>query len=334
MQTLLWRRRVKITETISIPAQSALWREISTSTNAWNFANSYPKGGFLLTKWTSNSQKVLESTPESERAASGKSLNFASLRIPVERALGVRWNVTSDKFGYKITIKDRPATRRIILSVVSSIYDPLGFVAPFIFLAKTILHDMCRRKLGWDDQIPQDALQRWQNWLEMLPKLEEIVVNRCFKPCSKFWWCRVMSTSPFSRRLSAIKDIGAVSYLRIVNQKGDVHCSFLIGKSRLVPLKAVTIPRMELSAAVVATRLDKMMRQELDLAIDESTFLKDSTCVLRNIENESWWLETFVANRVSKIHDASKPSQCMKYVCTNLNSADDTSRGLTATEIL
>ena len=123
-----------------------------------------------------------------------------------------------------------------------------------------------------------------------------------------------------------------LSYL-IVNQKGDVHCSFLIGKSRLAPLKAVTIPRMKLSAAVVATRLDKMMRQELNLAIDESTFWTDSTCVLRYIENESRRFQTFVANRVSKIHDASKPSQ-WRYVSTNLNPADDTSRGLTATEIL
>ena len=123
-----------------------------------------------------------------------------------------------------------------------------------------------------------------------------------------------------------------LSYL-IVNQKGDVHCSFLIGKSRLAPLKAVTIPRMELSAAVVATRLDKMMRQELNLAIDESTFWTDSTCVLRYIENESRRFQTFVANRVSKIHDASKPSQ-WRYVSTNLNPADDTSRGLTTTEIL
>ena len=71
-----------------------------------------------------------------------------------------------------------------ILSVVSSIYNPLGFVAPFIFLAKTILQDMCRSKPRWDDQIPEDALQRWQTWLEMLPKLEEIVVDRCLKPAN------------------------------------------------------------------------------------------------------------------------------------------------------
>ncbi len=82
------------------------------------------KGGFRLTNWTSNSQKLLESLPESERAAMVKDLDFSE--VHVERALGVHWDIVSDKFGYKITIKDRPATRRGILSLVSSIYDPFG----------------------------------------------------------------------------------------------------------------------------------------------------------------------------------------------------------------
>jgi hypothetical protein len=80
------------------------------------------KGGFRLTKWSSNSQNVLKSLPEVERAASVKNLDCASSLI--ERALGVRWNVTSDTFGYKIVVKERPATRRGILSIVCSIYDP------------------------------------------------------------------------------------------------------------------------------------------------------------------------------------------------------------------
>jgi hypothetical protein len=101
---------------------------------------------------------------------------------PIERALGVRWNVTSDTFGYKIIIKERPATRRGLLSIVSSIYDPLGFLAPFILVAKILLQDLCRSKLGWDDKIPEEALQRWQSLLAMLPNLEEFVVDRCFKP--------------------------------------------------------------------------------------------------------------------------------------------------------
>lgn len=121
------------------------------------------KGGFCLTKWISNSREVIDTIPESERAGSVKQLTFDEL--PIERALGVQWNVQDDKFGFKITITNKPPTRRGILSIVSSVYDPLGFAAPFVLPAKAILQDLCRKKLGWDDPIPEADLERWQSWL-------------------------------------------------------------------------------------------------------------------------------------------------------------------------
>ena len=125
-------------------------------------------------------QKRSSSLPESERASIVKNLDFKSWSI--ERVLGVQWNISSDKFGFKIVIKDRPAMRRGILSIVSSVYDPLGFAAPFIFQAKLILQDLCRKKLDWDEQIPEEYLERWRTWLQELPKLEQLSVDRCFKP--------------------------------------------------------------------------------------------------------------------------------------------------------
>ena len=104
------------------------------------------KGGFRLTKRVSNSREVVESIPEKERATLDKNLDFEDL--PIERALGIQWNASSGTFGFKITIKDKPATRRGILSIISSVYDPLGFVAPFILPAKIILQDLCKKKLG------------------------------------------------------------------------------------------------------------------------------------------------------------------------------------------
>ena len=101
------------------------------------------KGGFRLTKWLSNSRKVIESIPESERAKSVKDLDFDQTLI--ERALGVKWHVASDTFRFSIVVKDRPPTRRGILSIVSSVYDLLGFVAPFLVQAKTLLQDLCRK---------------------------------------------------------------------------------------------------------------------------------------------------------------------------------------------
>ena len=156
------------------------------------------------------------------------------------------------------------------------------------------------------------------------------MIDRCFVP-AEFGEIASRELHHFSDASQVA--YGAVSYLRTVSKEGDIHCSFLIGKSRLAPLKATTIPRLELSAAVVATRLDKVMQQELDMKIERSVFWTDSTCVLKYIQNESRRFQTFVANRVSKIHYTSKASQ-WNYVNTNLNPADDASRGLTADEIL
>ena len=94
------------------------------------------RGGFKLTKWLSNSRKVIESLSASKRAAQVEDLDFE--KLPVERAFGVQWN-TSHQFGFRIVIKGRPAPRRAILSVACSVYDPLGFVASSILNTKLIL---------------------------------------------------------------------------------------------------------------------------------------------------------------------------------------------------
>lgn len=103
-------------------------------------------GGFRLTKWISNNRNVLASIPEKERAKEVKSLDLTHDVLPMERALGVHWCIESDTFKFRISIKDRPFTRRGILSVVSSIYDPLGFLAPFILPVKMILQQLCKKK--------------------------------------------------------------------------------------------------------------------------------------------------------------------------------------------
>lgn len=89
---------------------------------------------------------------------------------------------------------------------------------------------------------------RWQDWLEKLPELEKFAMERCFKP---LYPANYTSSQMYRKN---------VTHLRLVNEHWKVHCGFLIGKSRQTPPKSVTIPRLEPSAAVVATRLNKMMR--------------------------------------------------------------------------
>lgn len=216
------------------------------------------KSGFPLTKWISNSRNLNDSVPESERTSSAKDLLLDQL--PIERTLGVRWNVESDTLSFKIVVKDRPTARRGLPSIASSVYDPLGFAAPFTLPAKGLLQDLCRMNLGWDDPISNEDLA--------LPKLEKLKVDPGFKPSS----FGVIVSSQLQHLADASqRAYGAVSHLRIANAEGKIHSSFVIGKSRLSLLKQLTIPRPELSAAVVATRLDNMVRKEIDIPMNKSS---------------------------------------------------------------
>ena len=119
------------------------------------------KGIFRLTKFMCNRRSVLESIPEEERSKDVKTLDLNYDELPIERALGVQWCVESDTFRFRITNKDKPLTRIGILSIVSSIYDPLGFAAPFTLRAKKLLHDLCKdEKLGWDDELTESYRNR------------------------------------------------------------------------------------------------------------------------------------------------------------------------------
>ena len=129
----------------------------------------------------SNSREVLETIPEEERAKEVKTLDLSKDDLPVERALGVKWCVETDTFGFKVDVKLKPPTRRGILSVISSVYDSLGLAIPFEFPAKLLLQDLCRVKLEWDDPIPSEHRVRWERWLADLPKLSQFTVQRCVR---------------------------------------------------------------------------------------------------------------------------------------------------------
>ena len=140
-----------------------------------------------------------------------------------------------------------------------------------------------------------------------LPKLSQFSVDRCFKPAG-FDFISSSQLHHFSDASEA--GFGSVSYLRLVNGQGAVHCSFLCAKSRVAPLKTITIPRLELSAAAISVKQDKVLKRELEIPISsQSVFWTDSTAVLRFVRNETRRYHTFVANRVALIRDGSEPHQ-------------------------
>ena len=126
---------------------------------------------------------------------------------------------------------------------------------------------------------------------------------------------------------AACDGYGQVSYIRYVNTDGRVHCMLVMAKSRVAPIKRPTIPRLELTAAVLSVKVSVSLRKELDVPIDEEIFWTDSQVVLSYISNESKRFHVFVANRVQFIHDHCLKHQ-WRYVPSSDNPADDASRGL------
>lgn len=289
------------------------------------------KGGFHLTKFTSNSRAVLQSIQEEERSKELKNLDLDHGTLPIERALGVYWCIESDTLEFRITLSSKPATRRGILSTVSSVYDPLGFVSPFVLPAKKILQGLCKEnRLGWDDEIPQEYQVRWSKWKNELQVLEQFRENRSLIP-SEFG-------EIVSRQIHIFSDgsfygYGAVAYLRLQDDKGQIHCAFLMGKSRLSPVKVVTIPRLELVAATLSARLGRLLQEEVEVKPDTITYHTDSTTVLCYILNERTRFHVFVGNRVQTIRDLSNPKQ-WRYVQSRENPADYASRGMDSQTLL
>ena len=120
---------------------------------------------------------------------------------------------------------------------------------------------------------------------------------------------------------------GTVSYLRIIYNDGTTSCSFVMGKSRNAPIRAPTIPRLELQSALLAVRMNRMIQRELDIPVNETFYWTDSMIVLSYIRNTTKRFQTYVANRVNEIRESSDPTQ-WRHCPGDLNPADDCSRGL------
>ena len=264
------------------------------------------RGGFRLMKWYSNEREVLATIPESERARSVVNLDLE--KLPTETALGLKWNTEEDKFVWEAlekilqVVNQRPMMRRGIVSAMYCLFDPLGFIAPYIMKAKLLLQTLSKKRLGWDDLIEESERTQWKRWLDDLPKLEEVKVDRCFKP-KEFDEVKETQLHLFSD--ASRQGYASVAYLRLKDTSDQIHCAFVMGKARLAPLSEISIPRLELTAAVISVRLSKIIQEELDMVIQRVCYWTDSMSVLKCISNESKRFHTFESNCSMVIHNGS-----------------------------
>ena len=286
-------------------------------------------GGMKLHKFASNSREVLEVLPPEIRVDSMKDLDLSKDPLPIERTLGVKWCIESDSFKFRIVVDSSKNTRRGVLQTVCSMYDPLGFISPVILLGKVILQDICRDGLGWDDPMPESLFSRWTRWLSELPHLENAEVPRCYLP-EEFGDLQTAELHHFSDASSS--GYGQCSILRLIDVNDKIHCSLVIAKSRVAPLKATTIPRLELMAAVLSAEVGQVIGQELEYDLHHY-YWTDSKIVLGFLANDVKRFHVFVANRIQKIKDVTSTQQWL-HVSSNDNPADIASRGCTGKQLL
>ncbi|XP_062702274.1 uncharacterized protein LOC115258215 [Aedes albopictus] len=284
----------------------------------------HQKGGFEIRNWISNSPTVLRAL--NEKGMDEKDLDL-SPEIGTEKVLGMWWCTATDTFTYKVGWKrydsallkgQRHPTKREVLRVLMSIFDPLGLITHFLMFLKMLLQEVWRSGVQWDEEITEDAFAKWQQWLEVLPQVEQVQVPRCYTLLSH--------NSEGEAELHTFADasecgMSAVAFLRFV-RNGSIECRIVAAKTRVAPLKFVSIPRLELQAAVVGSRLACTIEDSLSIAICRKYYWTDSRDALCWLNSDHRRYTQYVAFRVSEILETTEANE-WRWVPSKMNVADD-----------
>ena len=255
-------------------------------------------GGFNLTKFLSNSKTVLETIPAYDRRKGVDEQQLTNQTLPTEAALGVLWDVENDMFIFRVNLKEKPGTQRGMLSILSSIFDPLGLVSPFVLKGRKILQQLCEQNIKWDEPVDETAAESWEYWKANIQRLCDIKIPRCLRKKGSM---KIKHTSLHYFSDASETGYGVVAYIRSVRENGEIFCNIVMAKSRVAPLKFMSVPRLELSAAALAVKIAVQLREELDMEVHDEVFWTDSRVVLGYIQNTKKRFKTFVANRIHQI---------------------------------
>ena len=277
------------------------------------------KCGFKLTKFVSNDPEVLSCVPVEKQAKEVKELSVSSNSV-----LGIKWDFNLDVFLFHFNIiESEVLSRRAMLSRIASLFDPLGLMNPIVIAGKILFQDVTRSKVGWDEKVPPEIQRKWSSWISDLNMLSGFQIPRCLKEAA--FDDGVYELHHFSD--ASERALGCCSYLRCLNASGEISSCLIISKAKVAPLKSLSIPRLELQAAVMSARMDDFLHRELELDFIDSWFWVDSELVLAYIRNETRRFNVFVANRVGTIRSLTNPEQ-WHHLSGDKNPADLITRSL------
>ena len=270
-----------------------------------------------MRQWASNEPRILEGIKDINLDK-----DFKINKDYVAKTLGLYWKARNDSFIYSIKkpVIHKGITKRVILSEIAKLFDPLGFIGPIILYSKLIMQELWQSKVTWDESVPSSIHYNWSNFCEQLEAVNNVSIPRKTlidhtKKIQLHGFCDASE-----------KGYGACLYVRADSDDGRIQCSLLCSKSRVAPLKRLTIPRLELSGALLLTNLFEKVRNSLYIEIDAAIFWTDSEIVLHWLQTNPNTLKTFVSNRVSEIQVKTSINQ-WRHVRSKDNPADELSRG-------
>ncbi|XP_060870209.1 uncharacterized protein LOC132944717 [Metopolophium dirhodum] len=291
-----------------------------------NLCSVLKRAGLELKKWSSNTVSVLEAVSPEDRVM--ESLSFDEDVCETTKVLGLQWDPAKDIFKFNGHSTTTVVTKWAILSTIARIFDPIGFLAPVTFYAKHILHEIWEEELAWDDPLPPRLCQNWKTFTDELPVLSAIKIPR-YVATQRQSYVELCGFCDASER-----GFAAVVYLRVTVSDDDVSVFLLGSKTKMAPMKTVSIPRLELCASVLLARWMARILKMFDgkLTINGLYAWSDSQVALAWLMNSHVSFKVFISNRVHQVRQLI-PSCRWLYVRSSENPADCASRGILPSEL-
>lgn len=282
-------------------------------------------GGFKLHKWSANDERILENILPENREVLQQDESSSDECL---KTLGLIWLPKIDVFKFRVPSIEivNGVSKRIILSDIAKLYDPLGLLAPTIIISKMFVQSLWKCNLDWDDPIPADLSEQWNYFRSELIKIKDLKFGR-----------RIIIDAPQIIQLHGFADAseksyGACLYIRSFDKDQNVMVKLVCSKTRVAPIKIISLPRLELCAALLLSRLVKTILNSIDISFDHVYLWSDSTITLAWINTPPYKLKTFVANRVNEIQE-NTVNYIWNHVESEHNAADIITRGVMPSEL-
>lgn len=280
------------------------------------------KSGFNLRKWVSNSQEVMRFLETDSQ------ITQYLVDKEVTKTLGLMWNIQEDTLQYVIQLdRSRMSTKRNILSTISKIFDPLGLVSPIVVRAKMLMQKLWIERINWDEKVSPELHNLWRQFCDDLPLLNNLRIER------RAMICQAIEIEIHGYCDASERAYGACLYARCSLGNGLYKTSILCSKSRVAPIKTLTLPRLELCGALLLSRLVKEVVTALSVKISKIHCWTDSKIVLSWLASEPSRWNVFVAHRVAEIQH-NVHIDCWRHVTSSNNPADLISRGCNVNHLI